>query len=149
MFSTYVKRSSMQDGRWYLTCDMFTLIMSSYLMKSMQNLSRCSHHDNTRSNQFPQGNLLSLKSWKKSFHVIGSFPKYWWTLKYVQRMMVTFHLFNSSPPSAAYTRQWTVSALVQLMACRPFGTKLSPKSMLAYCKLDSWKQISGSESIQN
>ena len=28
---------------------------------------------------------------------------------------------NSSPPSDAYMRQWTVSALVQIMACRLFG----------------------------
>ena len=30
---------------------------------------------------------------------------------------------NSSPPSAAYMRQWIKSALVQIMACRIFGTK--------------------------
>ena len=31
---------------------------------------------------------------------------------------------NSSPPSAAYMRQWTGSALVQVMACRLFGAWL-------------------------
>ena len=30
---------------------------------------------------------------------------------------------NSFPPSAAYMRQWTGSALVQVMACRLFGAK--------------------------
>ena len=30
---------------------------------------------------------------------------------------------NSSPPSAAYMRQWTGSALVQIMACRLFSAK--------------------------
>ena len=30
---------------------------------------------------------------------------------------------NSSPPSAAYMRQWIGSALVHIMACRLFGTK--------------------------
>ena len=30
---------------------------------------------------------------------------------------------NSSPPSAAYLRQWIGSALVQIMACRLFGAK--------------------------
>ena len=31
--------------------------------------------------------------------------------------------FNSSPPSAAYMRQWIRSALVQIMVCRLFGAK--------------------------
>ena len=30
---------------------------------------------------------------------------------------------NSSPPSATYIRQWIGSAMVQIMACRLFGTK--------------------------
>ena len=49
---------------------------------------------------------------------------------------------KSSPPSAAYMRQWSGSAFVQDMACRLFGTKPLPESMLAYCQLDSWEQIS-------
>ena len=49
---------------------------------------------------------------------------------------------NSSPPSAAYMRQWTRSALVQVMACRMFGAKPAPEPMLVYCQLDSWQQIS-------
>ena len=44
--------------------------------------------------------------------------------------------------SAAYMRQWTRSALVQVMACRLFGAKPLPEPMLAYCQLDSWEQIS-------
>ena len=39
-------------------------------------------------------------------------------------------------------RQWTGSALVQVMACRLFGTKLLPEPMLAYCQFDFWEQIS-------
>ena len=40
-----------------------------------------------------------------------------------QYLMLTLwiSLFNLYPPSAAYTRQWIKSALVQIMACRPFG----------------------------
>ena len=38
--------------------------------------------------------------------------------------------------------QWTGLALVQVMACHLFGTKPLPEPMLAYCQLDSWKQIS-------
>ena len=45
-------------------------------------------------------------------------------------------VINSSPPSAAYMRQWIVSALVQIMACRLFGAKLLYKPMLGYCQLD-------------
>ena len=51
-------------------------------------------------------------------------------------------VINSYPPSAAYIRQWTGSALVQVMACRLFGAKPLPEPMLAYCQLDSWEQIS-------
>ena len=42
---------------------------------------------------------------------------------------------NSSPPSAAYMRQWMGSALVQIMACCLFGTNPSSKPMLDYCWL--------------
>ena len=49
---------------------------------------------------------------------------------------------NSPPPSVAYVHQWTGSSLLQVMACRLFGAKPLPESMLAYCRLDSWKQIS-------
>ena len=50
--------------------------------------------------------------------------------------------FNSSPPSATYMHQWTVSALVQVMAWQGTGVKPLPKPMLAHCKLDFWEQIS-------
>ena len=46
------------------------------------------------------------------------------------------NLVNSSPPSAAYMRQWICSALVQIMACRLFGTKPLSKPTLGYCQLD-------------
>ena len=49
---------------------------------------------------------------------------------------------NSSPPSAAYMRQWTGPSLVQVMACRLFGAKPLPEPMLAYCQLDSKEQTS-------
>ena len=41
---------------------------------------------------------------------------------------------NSFTPGAAYMRQWIGSALVQIMACCPFGTKPLSKSMLGYCQ---------------
>ena len=40
--------------------------------------------------------------------------------------------FNSSPPGAAYMRQWIGSALVQIMACRLFGAKPLSNPMLGY-----------------
>ena len=43
---------------------------------------------------------------------------------------------NSSPPSAAYTRQWIGWALVQIMACRLFGAKPLSKPMLRYYQLE-------------
>ena len=49
---------------------------------------------------------------------------------------------DSSPPTTAYMRHLTGSALVQEMACRLFGAKLLPEPMLAYCQMDSWEQIS-------
>ena len=39
---------------------------------------------------------------------------------------------NSLKPCAAYMRQWTNSALVQVMAYRLFGAKPLPKPMLVY-----------------
>ena len=49
---------------------------------------------------------------------------------------------NSSPPSAAYMRKWTGSALVQVMACRLFGAKPLPEPMPVYCWLDPYEQTS-------
>ena len=49
---------------------------------------------------------------------------------------------NSSPPSAAYMRQWTGSSLVHVMACCLFATKPLSKPMLGYYQLDPWEQTS-------
>ena len=43
-------------------------------------------------------------------------------------------IYESSPHSAAYMRQWIRSALVHTMACRLFGAKPSSKPMLCYCQ---------------
>ena len=42
---------------------------------------------------------------------------------------------NLFPPSAAYMRQWIVSALVQIMACRLYGAKPLYEPMLDYYQL--------------
>ena len=39
---------------------------------------------------------------------------------------------NSSPPSAAYMRQWTGPVLVQVMTCRLFGAKQAWSQMHIY-----------------
>ena len=43
---------------------------------------------------------------------------------------------NSFHHSAAYTRQWMESKLVQIMACCLFGAKPLTKPMQGYCQLD-------------
>ena len=54
------------------------------------------------------------------------------------------HVFviKSVPPSAAYLRQWAGSALVQIMACRLYGTKPLSEPMTQYCSLDPSEQYS-------
>ena len=52
------------------------------------------------------------------------------------RLQDVSHFVNSSPLSAAYMRQWTVSELVQIMACCLFGAKPLSKPVLGYCQLD-------------
>ena len=47
-----------------------------------------------------------------------------------------FVYINSSPPIVANSRQWTGSALIQIMAWRLFGTKPLPEPTLAYCQWD-------------
>ena len=44
--------------------------------------------------------------------------------------------YTSSPPSAAYIRQWPGSALVQVMACRLSGAKPLPEPVLTYHQLN-------------
>ena len=50
--------------------------------------------------------------------------------------------FPWTPPSAAYIRQWIRSTLVEIMACRLFGAKLSSEPMLGYCPMDPKEQTS-------
>ena len=54
----------------------------------------------------------------------------------INRISVYHQWVNSSPPSAAYMRQWIGSALVQIMAWRLIGIKPLSKPMLGYCQLD-------------
>ena len=54
----------------------------------------------------------------------------------------TLQELNPSPTSAAYMRRWIGTALVQIMACRLFGTEPLSKPMLVYCQLDLKQQTS-------
>ena len=56
---------------------------------------------------------------------------------------ITNYGIDSSPPSAAYMRQWTGSSLVQAIDCRLFGAKPLTEPMLASCQLDSCEHIAG------
>ena len=47
--------------------------------------------------------------------------------------------FKSSPPSAAYMRQWIGSALFQIMACHLFGAKPLSKPMLDWTLRNKWQ----------
>ena len=50
--------------------------------------------------------------------------------------------FDAISPSAAYMRQWIGSALVQIMACRLFGTKPLSKPVLGYYRMDPYEHTS-------
>ena len=56
-----------------------------------------------------------------------------WSLVVILPHGFTLFHVNSSPPSAAYMRQWIGSALVQIMACRLYGAKPLSEPMLECC----------------
>ena len=62
----------------------------------------------------------------------------------ISRLVLQLSLHNplkpgvkSSPLGVAYMRHWIGSALLQIMACRLFGTKPLSKPMLDYCWLNT------------
>ena len=59
------------------------------------------------------------------------FIEAWWH-HMTTSICVNFGSVNSSPPSSAYMRRWNVSALFQVMACRPCGTKPLHEPTLDY-----------------
>ena len=48
---------------------------------------------------------------------------------------------NSLMPNDAYMRQYNIPTIVQIMACRLFGTKPLSEPMLPYCQLDPNEHI--------
>ena len=83
------------------------------------------------------------------FVVIDLYESKWWldaeygTGHYPKMMLIpvarvcgatdTLNYVNSLRPSDAYMQCWTVSSLVQMMACRLFGAKPLSEPMLEYC----------------
>ena len=61
---------------------------------------------------------------------------------YVVLQQICFKPYFLSPPSAPYMHQWIGSAMVQIMACRLFGTKPLSKPMLGYFQLVRQEQTS-------
>ena len=55
----------------------------------------------------------------------------------IRRLNLLVQAINSSSPGAAYIRQWTGTALVQIMACRLFGAKPLSKPMLGLWSIRS------------
>ena len=81
--------------------------------------------------------------WKKQIYHRATFftltsgsnnPPYQKTRTYLS------YIVNSSPPNAAYMRQWIRLTLVQIMACCLFGTKPLSKPMLGHCQFQ-WNLI--------
>ena len=82
------------------------------------------------------GMIKLLKSFLWSCEISGDFSLRRVSDRYPILQWLSWSHFNSSPPSAAYLRQWIGSALVKIMACRLFGAKPS-KPILGYCQLDT------------
>ena len=77
-------------------------------------------------------NISKYRITKSIFHQIFLFH---------YQKLLTYMGLISSPPSAAYMRQWTGPAFIQVMDCRNFGAKPLPEPRLAYCHLHSWKKF--------
>ena len=86
-----------------------------------------------------------IGQWEKALHSKTS--SHWlipytewslfWLIVYVQHAPIV----NLCPISAPYMRQWTGSALVQVMACRLSGDKPLPKPVTVYCQLDHYEKM--------
>ena len=80
---------------------------------------------------FLSGSYRCITVWKALQHIVCCLQRNHATtqLHFLWKVLQ----LNSSPPSAAYMRQWIRPALVQIMACCLFGAKPLSKLMLEYC----------------
>ena len=79
--------------------------------------------------------FTSMLVWTNCWTTVG-LAIIWDAMKFIWRYCNYVFAVTSSPPSAAYMRQWIGTALVQIMVCRLFGAKPSSKPILAYSQLD-------------
>ena len=98
-------------------------------------LASLSPQDCDRKNCTVQSHLKYLRDTKIAHYTF----EHW---EDIQIIRVDENDIKSPPFSVAYVRQWTVSALVKIMACRLFGAKPLSKPMLVYHPLDHWEQTS-------
>ena len=74
-----------------------------------------------------------LYEWSPALHTHRA---HLWLTRFYDEKSCCDIVVNTSPPSAAYMRQWIGSAIVQIMVCRLFGTKSLSKPTLGYCQWD-------------
>ena len=109
-----------ESCKW-VQCLLATLNVRTHRINGGQHTTNMDAFGGSFSDAFPE---------KKIF--VSWFNIHWVFLFWVKLMDVSNCVFNSSPPSAAYMRQETGSALVQVMACRLFGTKPLSEPLLTY-----------------
>ena len=63
-------------------------------------------------------------------------------LTYYSRLELPTTFLNSSPPSAAYMRQWIHQILVPVIGCRLFCAEPLLEQMLTFCQLDPLERSS-------
>ena len=101
-----------------------------------------------------QGINLNNEFENDTFRTIFVSPRHQWVhnqltvatyenhTKSISNFYASMISINLSPPGAAYMRKWIGWALVQIMACRLYGTKPLSKPMLGYCQLNPKEQTS-------
>ena len=113
------------------------------LLRIIQSLKR-SPPSNTRQCFAKLDEKWDMKSWHyciQRAQRINSLFSTTTTYNVLTMVLKAYHLLTS-PPSAAYMRQWTGSALFRKMASHLFGIKPLAEPILAYCQLDYWEHIS-------
>ena len=152
----------MSNNKWNYICDWMDGILllfipchkghllerTSFLDKKIPFLQLVHHHYSLRNSQsLIQADLEKLCFNNTSVMVQPSSNEYLLLLRKIYTKMYNCHSIanvNAGRHFADdifkiiffYMRQWIGSALVQIMACRLFGTKQLSKPMLGYCQLD-------------
>ena len=80
-------------------------------------------------------NAVNTKLCGDCMYIVNHLKLYKVQVNLISRVML-------SPPSATYIRQWTGSALDQIMACRLVGAKPLSEPMMEYCQFYPQEQTS-------